>query len=192
MTRTLTRDGDRYRVTSVTEPTSLGKLMAPGILREDGTFRLIRGRIRPIHYQQKREGKKSFARSVDFDWNKKVLRFGDGREQALPLGTQDSGSIIFALMLALPPSDKPQVVHLTDGKRLNRYTYSHAGREKLSTPIGDFDTVLVQRANPRKQETVTIWVAPRLSNVPVKLKKERKGKVSSALTITSVKGIKTK
>ena len=126
---------------------------------------------------------------MKFDWNRGVLVFTDGHEEKLPAGTQDSGTVLFALMLTPVNNDQPQQIHITDGKHLSRYTYQRVGQQTLDTPIGKLNTILIQRQRPDKKEVVSIYLATARHNVPVKLVKEKAGKPTVTLLIDSVQGL---
>jgi hypothetical protein len=185
----LTREGEVYRSTSVTAASGLGRLLTQDTVNEEGSFKVVGERLLPLSYRQQREGSKDYVRTVSFDWDAGTLTFADGHQVPLPQETQDSNSIVYAMMLKPLESDTPQVIHLTDGKRLSRYTYRRAGTERLDTPLGPLDTIRIERRKPDNKEVVTIWVAPARHNLPVKLVKERAGNPTTALVIKSVEGL---
>jgi hypothetical protein len=185
----LDREGEVYRSTSITAASGLGRLLTRDTVNEEGTFKVVGDRLLPLSYRQQREGSKDYVRTVNFDWDAGTLRFADGRALPLPQDTQDSNSIVYAMMLKPLESDAPQVLHLTDGKRLSRYSYRRAGTERLETALGPLDTIRIERRKPNNKEVVTIWVAPARHNLPVKLIKERAGNPTTALVIKSVEGL---
>jgi hypothetical protein len=189
VTKTLVREGTDYRLTSDTKATGIGRLFTDDTVKEEGVFRVSDHRVQPLSYRQVRDGKKAYVRTVKFDWQRGVVVFNNGREEKLPAGTQDSGTVLFALMLAPVNNDKPQEVHLTDGKGLSRYTYQRAGEKTLDTPIGKLNTILIQRRRPDKKEVVSIYLATAKHNLPVKIVKERGGKPTTTLLIDSLQGL---
>ncbi len=189
LTRALWRKGEGYRFVARTKPSGLGKILTDGELREEGEFNVIDGVVRPAYYRQERSGEKSYVRHVEFDWAASLLRFADGRQEPLPANTQDAGSIAYALMLSPPVSGSPHEVHVTNGKRLKKYTYQRVDEERITTPLGEFDTVRIVRENPRRKETVTLWYAPAKGNLTLKIRKEREGRPTTTLMIDRLAGL---
>lgn len=189
VTKTLVREGANYRLTSDTRATGIGRLFTDDMVEEEGVFRVKDHAVQPLSYKQVRTGKKAYTRSVTFNWNQGLLIFSNGRREKLPSDTQDSGTVLFALMLLPMNNNQPRQVHLTDGKRLHRYTYQRTGEQKLDTPIGTLNTILVQRRRPDNKEVVSIYLATAKHDLPVKVVKERDGRPTTTLVIESVQGL---
>ena len=57
---------------------------------------------------------------------------------------------------------------IADGKGLSRHVYKVVGRERLHTPVGQFDTVKVARQSDQR-ETAELWLAAERGFIPVRL-----------------------
>ncbi|MCG6871264.1 MAG: DUF3108 domain-containing protein [Gammaproteobacteria bacterium] len=185
----LTREGDFYRIESRTETSTIGSLLTRDSLTETARFRVVAGSVQPMDYRLIRQGSKSYDRLVEFDYAASVLRFADGRELELPPGTQDSASVLFALMLHPIQIGGEMVMHITDGKHLRRYEYVIEGREVVETEIGAFEAVRLSRHHPQKQLVTTLWLAPRLGNLTVKIETSRPGKPTQQLILENLSGM---
>ncbi|HEB86354.1 MAG TPA: DUF3108 domain-containing protein [Gammaproteobacteria bacterium] len=180
---------DRYILTSHTQAEGLGKLIDNGLLQERGEFKVDGQTVVPLRYEQARTGKKAYQRQVTFDWQDNTLVYGNGHKEKLPKGTQDSGSLFFALMLQSGEELDNKTVHVTNGRRLSHYRYTLEGTEPLHTPIGTLNTRRIMRSKPGRKETVTVWLATDRHNLPVKIVKQREGRPATILLIESVVGL---
>ena len=62
-----------------------------------------------------------------------------------------------------------------------------AGKEKLKTSAGKFDTVEVARKDEKKNRTTTFWLAPKLDYLPVQMQQTEPGKATISLVLTEIK-----
>ena len=93
--------------------------------------------LRPRKFEDKRPGRDS--QKVEFD----------PAARTATLLRQDQLSFFWTLAFA-PPRDVV-TASVSDGKRVTSYTYQAAGRERVKTPVGEFDALkLVKRKdNPQ-------------------------------------------
>ena len=86
--------------------------------------------------------------AVEFDAEAAVARYvRDGEERqpfALPEKFQDPLSCIYAYRARAPGAGGVVELVVTDGKRLVVGEFREVGRERLRTPAGEFDTVVVE------------------------------------------------
>jgi len=191
MQKTLMRDGadGHYRVTSRTEPTGVGGLVSDDLLLEEGEFRVVGDEVQPLYYRARRNGRKEFDRSVRFDWDRLELEFSDGRRLPLPPGTQDSGSLLFALMLGSYTNGTNTRLNITDGKSLREYRYSVQGVETVQTPLGILPAVRVLRRHPSKPSETRLWLGTDHHNLPLRIEQDRAGRPTTVMVLESVKGL---
>ena len=125
--------------------------------------------LKPREFFDERSGRDT-ARAW-FDWKAQTLTMqykGNKGVEALPPNAQDRLSFLFALSL-LPGSKSDSVSYsIADGKGLSRHTYKLAGRERIKTPVGEFDTVKAARQGDDK-ETAEVWLAPQYGYIPIRL-----------------------
>jgi hypothetical protein len=81
------------------------------------------------------------------------------------LEQQDRLSFIWSFVFAPPKG--PVTVKVKDGPT---YHYEPAGREKLKTPAGEFDTLkLVKRRDDPQDRATEIWLAVERGYIPVRV-----------------------
>jgi len=188
LTRTLKLHDGVYRFESHAEPTGLTALLTSDNADEAGEFEITGGIVKPRVYHVTQTGAKAFDRKVTFDWKAGVLRFNDGRDEPLPAGCLDNASLMYQLMLNGAPAGEREI-SLTDGRKVNRYAYRTDGKETIDTALGRLDTVRVTRVHPKRDETLTVWLATGRHNLPVRIEKRKAGKSESLLEISAARGL---
>jgi hypothetical protein len=163
----LKHDGKNY---SIEEETS-----GLGILAVYHSERTSRGTIapdglRPLEYTDHRPMRD--PASASFDWAKKTLTMkfkGPPRVLPMPANAQDRLSVAFTFSFA-PPGTQPVTVHSADGKGVSTYIYKAAGRERLATPAGAFDTLRLEKVRDGPDDKATeLWLAADHGYLPVRL-----------------------
>ncbi len=203
ITKTLTRGPHGlYQETMVAHAVGLARLLTHVVLADNGTFRIASGAVQPLSYVATRRGdSKAYRRHAIFSWQRQRLIFGTGQQVSIPAGAQDEESVFYAFMLH-PLTKGVRDIAITNGATLTPYRFVYRGRERIRTPAGVFGTIEILRLNPaelrarnacrarpspqvsrclRHVTRFTIWVAPRLHDLAVKL---RKTSGSRTLTIT--------
>jgi len=114
-------------------------------IRREAKGRITAAGLRPLSFVEMRNNR--VTRSASFDWaaGKVHLIDGDNKQTlALRPNTWDAASVVCSFAFSLPDG-KEQRLYMTDGRRITEYKYSVVGREKLSTPLGQLDTVHVKK-----------------------------------------------
>ncbi|HTO44821.1 MAG TPA: DUF3108 domain-containing protein [Burkholderiales bacterium] len=114
-------------------------------IRREAKGRITAAGLRPLSFVETRNDR--VTRSASFDWaaGKVQLIDGDNKQTlALRPNTWDAASVVCSFAFSLPDG-KEQRLYMTDGRRITEYKYSVVGREKLSTPLGQLDTVHVTK-----------------------------------------------
>ncbi|HZD20531.1 MAG TPA: DUF3108 domain-containing protein [Burkholderiales bacterium] len=129
---------------------------------------LAEGSLRPREFFDERSGRDT-ARAW-FDWNAKTLTMqykSNKASEPLPPNAQDRLSFLFALSLVPGKADSVSYT-IADGKGLSRHVYRVVGRERIRTPLGEFDTVKMARQGDER-ETAELWLAAERAFIPVRL-----------------------
>jgi hypothetical protein len=129
---------------------------------------LAEGSLRPREFFDERSGRDT-ARAW-FDWNAKTLTMqykSNKASEPLPPNAQDRLSFLFALSLVPGKADSVSYT-IADGKGLSRHVYRVVGRERIRTPLGEFDTVKMARQGDER-ETAELWIAAERAFIPVRL-----------------------
>ena len=122
---------------------------------------------RPREFSDERTGREP-ARAW-FDWEAKTLtmQYRDPpRVEPLPPNAQDRLSFLLALSF-LPGRAQTAGYAIFDGKGQSRHEYRVGRRERLKTPAGEFDTVVVERTSGN--DAARLWLASELGHLPIRL-----------------------
>lgn len=191
VTKTLTREADStYLHRSHSVPEGMARIFTSVEWFEEGRLEVVRGTVRPLSFLEYRVGAdKSHRHSATFDWKAQKIRYAHGPVVALPPGTQDLGSMLYAFMLQPPSGKDSRTMHLSTGKKLKPYRYSHAGQETRKTVLGDLRTQIIdQQTGDKDDEGFRIWLATNLNNLPVRIQTTKRGR-ETVLELESVIGL---
>lgn len=125
--------------------------------------------LRPREFADERSGRHT-ARAW-FDWNAKTLTMrykGASRTEPMPANAQDRLSFLLALAFS-PPKAQPTSFHVANGRGVSHHIYRLNGRERLTTPAGEFEALKLIRRNEGSGEVTEIWLAANRSYLPVRI-----------------------
>jgi hypothetical protein len=175
-----------YRYSNTSNPTPLVRMLY-GSPNQTSLFCLKDGRIRPQRFESVLPGDDKRSYSLDFDWSQHTVTDQHGQARAIPDDAIDSFALEQAVRLwvqahagdAAPPAAEFTMV---DNKNLTHYQFKLGGHQKLDTPAGSFDTLLMERIdNPDKQGR--FWLAPERGYMPVRIETKNGGKPTVVMVL---------
>lgn len=182
------------RFTSVSRAKGIFSFFKPDVIEETSLWRKINGQIRPEQYlYQRTGGKKDRYLRMDFDWPKQQVNIDDHQHPwSLDINTYTLDKLVYQLTLMndLAAHKTKLVYQIADGGKLKTYTIDILGKEIVTTPLGKIEAIKLMRHrdHPHDRKT-TLWCAPSLDFLPVKLEHvEKDGTVFTAL-IRLLKGM---
>jgi hypothetical protein len=173
-----TKDGC-YRYQYLAVPQGMAKMFV-GQIHEISDFCASGDGLRSNHYEFHRSDRAEKDWALDFDWDAKVARGGDPKEQKLPPGALDRLAIqqgVRMWVIAHAADEKPPqevAFAMADRTRVTEYRFALGRREKIKVPAGTFDTIIVQRVDDPKK-TLRFWLAPERDYTPVKVIQDQDG-----------------
>lgn len=187
-------DDGRWSYQSLSTARGLFRLAMPAELRSRSVFSIADGRILPDRFTAD-DGASSSSKDQDlrFDWTAgRVTGIAEKRRVDLPLkpGVLDTMSVQIALMHELLRGNTPRYFVLVDKDRIKDYNYTAVGEETLSTPIGEYRTLVFRSTRPGSDTGTYFWCAPALGYLPLKVERREADKVqwSMALQTASTNG----
>lgn len=144
------------------------------------------GGILPLSYRRRDElnGRHSDMR---FDLgNKQVDIDYRGRQASADWepGIYDLLSLRLVLSNDLARGELQEVYRIVDDRaRVEEIDVQIAGRETLSTPLGDLETVRLEYTSRRRDRLFRLWIAPDMDGVLVRLEQYEEGNLRGALEI---------
>ena len=164
----LEHDGRRYQI--VERWQGKGLMALRGEARRTSRGAIGPQGLRPHEFADRRSGRRTARATLDWDSHQLTLQYkGDPETRPLPANAHDRLSFLYGFAFA-PPGAEPITLNVADGKGVSTYVYRAAGRERLSLPAGEFDTLKLvrQKDDPRDRGT-EIWLAERRSWLPVRV-----------------------
>jgi hypothetical protein len=189
VTETYQRTGDTYRIDSTTTAEGVLKLFRDEtvVLQSEGS--IAADGLRPLRFEQRRSGDRSRDIHAAFDWKKGEMRSeyrGEATTLPLPAGTQDRLSVMYQFMNVVPGGVDVRM-HMSNGRKVDLYTYRKVDEPRLDTPAGEFATVRYERVTESGREShAQIWLAKERHNIPVRVVFEDANGLRLEQTITSL------
>lgn len=120
------------------------------------------------------EDHKRRIESVRFVPHEKKVYYDNGTQLSWPLDGQDRVSMLVDLgrraAQAQAQGETRVLIPINDGRRWRQWQFQIHGREMLSTPAGTFSAWRLERIDAnRGSQQATLWLAPELAWMPVKL-----------------------
>jgi len=162
------------RLHSITQAKGMFAFFKPDVVEETSVWQEIDGQITPQHYLYQRSGgKKDKTLSMDFNWKRNIARIDDKQHPwklKLEPNTLDKLNYQINLMQDLAQGDTVLSYRIADGGKLKTYDIEILGTETISTPMGHIETIKLTRHRDKDEDRdTTLWCAPKLNFLPVKL-----------------------
>jgi uncharacterized protein DUF3108 len=169
---TFVRRGDNYSIQSVTRSEGPLKILLDEQITLESSGKVVASGLRPLRFEQRRA--RNPRRDVDatFDWERGVIHStfqGERSEIPLPGDTQDRLSLMYQFM-KLTPRGGAMKLPMSNGRKVEVYSYRLVNEERLSTPAGEFDTLHFERVTASDKESkAEVWLAKDRHNFPVRV-----------------------
>ncbi|MCB5185588.1 DUF3108 domain-containing protein [Methylobacillus gramineus] len=178
-------DGQRYVLTSITEPKGLASLVVAGKLLQISEGAVTEQGLQPDHFSYQFGKSASKLQEARFDWVNAKLSLATAKGVKvvdLPPATQDLLSFMYQFVF-VPPLEQLQL-NVTNGKKLSMYVYSFDGEETLKTEAGMINTLHLVKTGQEGSEKTELWLAVDYHYLPVKMRKtEEDGSVIEQLVV---------
>jgi hypothetical protein len=180
-------DDDRWSYRSRNMARGVFRLAFPNAITQTSIFRIHDDQVVPLIYRAD-DGSKSTARdiSLDFDWSgRRATGTAEDEKVSVELqpGMQDALSVQIALMRELAAGRTPETFLLVDKGDVKMYRYTLDGEERVSTPLGEFDTRVYRSQREGSNRVTKLWLAPSLGWVPVRAQQTRGERVEFSMTL---------
>ena len=160
---------------------------------EQSEGQIINDWIKPEHYNylQLRNGKTRREVEITFDWQKKEAinhHKHKNSKWSLPIHAQTIDKLSYQLALMLKLANKPEKhfsFYIADGGKLKEYNFEILGEERVYTSLGSYKAIKIQHQRYQKDKQITLWCAPELNFLPVKIVQDETDKPQFISTLTS-------
>ncbi|MCL5975370.1 MAG: DUF3108 domain-containing protein [Gammaproteobacteria bacterium] len=187
-----------HRFRSVTKAKGVVAMFRRDTVKETSLWTLAEQQIQPHQYlYQRNGGKKDKYLRMDFDWPATKVQIDDKVhpwELDIEPGTLEKHIYQVQLRLDLQQDPNQKVFNylIADGGRIKHYQIERLEQETISTPLGKIDTVKFTRQRDRdsdKDRETTLWCAPELGYLPVKLEHVEKDGTKFTAVLRSLEGM---
>jgi hypothetical protein len=172
VTETYKRTGATYRIESTTRAEGVLKLFKDETVVLQSEGRVDAQGLQPLRFEQKRSGDRSRDIHAEFDWRKAEMLSeyrGEQSTQPLPPGTQDRLSVMYQFM-NLTQGGAEVRMYMSNGRKVDLFTYRRVDSPRLATPAGEFATVHYERVTENgKESRAQVWLASERYNIPVRV-----------------------
>ncbi|MFA5370846.1 MAG: DUF3108 domain-containing protein [Sideroxydans sp.] len=166
------RDGDQYRIQSVTKPVGLLALFQPETIVVTSEGEITKSGLQPrkfTHQRAKSPGKNTQA---DFDWINRTLTVSDRagiRQLPLPQNTQDRLSVMYQFAIAPPRARLELDLQVTNGSKLQPYHYLLDPTQHAKVPFGEVRSYYLHTPPQSTAWKSEIWLAIDHEYFPAKI-----------------------
>jgi hypothetical protein len=160
--------GDEYHIMTIGEAKGLaavflrgqGKLESRGLITATG--------LRPSEFAVER-GSGERRETAVFDWEIGMVTLHDQKTESLELSTFDPLSLMWQAYFT-PPVDDVQDVSVATTRRVGRYVLTREAEETITWAQGEIVTERWRRKSEDGNTDTTVWLAPSLRYIPVKMR----------------------
>jgi len=172
VSETYSRKGDTYAIRSVARAEGPLKLFLDDQLTLQSSGRVVASGLQPLEFAQHRANSSKGAVEATFDWDRGIMhsQAGDSSSEVpLPIETQDRISLMYQFM-NLKPGRALVEMHMSNGRKVELYTYRFVDEQNVVTPAGTFDTLHYERVTSGPKESkAQVWLAKDRFNFPVRV-----------------------
>lgn len=152
----------------------------------------------PLAYHYRQTGVRRRDERVTFDWatgadQSTASMTRDDREQSLDISKATLDNLSFSAQLSAELMSKPELrvadtilsYEILDARRLETHEYRVLGKERISTPAGELDTIKLERIRDIESERTTlIWLSESHQYTLAKLSQTEGGGSAMELSLT--------
>lgn len=168
-----------YRLESLTEPEGIAALFVPEIVHEKALGTCSSTAISPSNYERIREKRGKLREThIGFDWDARQVHSNHEGTQVqfdITALSTDPLSLNLVMMTQLSQGLRPDRITISDKDRFKTYHLSYKEDQRIETLHGDTRAIEVLQSSPGRSRQTTIWYAPDLGYLPVKIRQTKDG-----------------
>lgn len=166
------RNGDKYSIRSVSRSEGALKVFLDDQIVLESSGKVNAQGLQPLTFGQHRVNSTKGQVRATFHWDKGIMvsaHGGDLSEVPLPRATQDRISLMYQFM-NLSLGEATVTMPMSNGRKVDVYTYRLVDEVRVTTPAGDFDTRHYTRVTTGPKESkADVWLAKSHFNFPVRI-----------------------
>lgn len=166
------RNGESYEINSVSRSEGMLKLLYDETISLKSSGKVIDGGLRPLQFEERRTKEPKRDVSATFDWERGIMQSryrGEVTRHKLLPDTQDRLSMMYQFMHVKPHKGN-MTLAMSNGRKVELYTYRMVDEVKVGTPAGEYETVHFERVTSEPNDRhVEVWLAKAEHFFPVRV-----------------------
>ena len=191
LTTQLEKNGDLYSFELITEATGFWKAIIKGSIIETSTFAIENDQLKTYDYHLiDTIRKKSRESDAVFNWNNSIIT-GYYKDREINIALEDKTLSRIVLQLQIMYNQEKQIVS-NDYQVLDKDALKNVSiiPEQLftetSVPFGTFQTIKISHQSENSERLNSLWLAPELNFIPIKISQTINGKKSFEAHLTQL------
>ena len=187
----LSKNGNTYSFELMTEPTGFWKVITKGLIIERSTFSIEDNQLKTYDYELiDTIRKKSRESKSVFNWNNSMIT-GYYKDREINIALEDNTLSRIVLQLQIMYNQEKQIVsndyQVLDKDALKKVSIisEHLFTE-TSVPFGTFQTIKISHQSENSERLNSLWLAPELNFIPIKISQSVKGKINFEANLTQL------
>ena len=185
-------DNGDYVYQRTSKSVGIASLLGKKVLTETSRWRFTDNWIQVLEFRSSREGGDADDNlHLIFNWETaqvENISIADPWQTGMPEGTLDKLVMQLALLFQLRDGRTEFQYPVAHEGRIKQYQFKQTGKEKLKLPMGEYETLIVERLK-EDRDTTRMWSVPELNYFPVRFLKQKKSGAEIELSLREVKFI---
>ena len=183
-------DGELYSYELTTKPGGFWRIIIDGSIWQKSTFTIEDDLLRSQTYELidtiRSKTRKSRA---SFDWENSLIT-GHYKDRAIKLPLTgnfiDKVSLQIAIIMDTRRGIDQSEYHILDKDKIQVVQINRNSSAIINVPFGKFEAIEINRSSPNSNRINTLWLAPELDYIPVKITQEEDGKIVFSASLSQL------
>ena len=184
-------DGGLYSYELTTKPGGFWRIIIDGSIWQKSTFILegndvLRSQTYELIDTIRSKPRKSRA---SFDWEDSLIT-GHYKDRAIKLPLTgniiDKVSLQIAIIMDIRRGIDQSEYYILDKDKIQVVQVNRNSSAMINVPFGKFEAIEINRSSPDSNRTNTLWLAPELDYIPVKITQEEDGKIVFSASLSQL------
>ena len=188
---TLKKEQDNlYSYEIITRPSGFWRVIIDGSIWEKSTFSLTNGVIQSKTYDLTDTIRSKPRQSLAiFDWDNLLLsgNYKD-RKFELPLNIDviDRATLQIAIIANNQGPNLSSDYYILDRDKVLKVQVNKKDTVNVRVPFGEFETIEIQHRSEQSEITNSLWLAPELGYIPIKIAQKEDGKIVFSASLSQL------
>ena len=188
---TLKKEQDNlYSYEIITRPSGFWRVIIDGSIREKSTFFFNDGLVQSKTYELTDTIRSKPRQSLAiFDWDNLLLsgNYKD-RKFELPLNIDviDRATLQIAIIANSQGPNLSSDYYILDRDKVLKVQVNKKDTVNVRVPFGEFETIEIQHRSEQSEITNSLWLAPELGYIPIKIAQKEDGKIVFSASLSQL------